>query len=201
MTRYTADQVDAIKEIVNMGVGRGAKVLNSMLGAHVQLQVPALKILSLDEFSEEMQVFRQEQLSCISLPFQGSTTGVAELVFPRSTASGLVDALVQEESDYADMDSIRAATLTEVGNIVLNAVMGTISNILKFRLRYSIPQYANTEASVILPLGAKLRNMTVLFAQTHFLAQELEVEGNILLFLEVASFDELLTVLDQPATA
>ena len=198
---YTVDQIDAIKEIINIGVGRGAKVLNSMLGAHVQLQVPTLKILSSDEFAEEMQAFSEEPLSCVCLPFQGSTKGVAELVFPRTTASRLVDALVQEESDYADMDSIRAATLTEVGNIVLNAVMGTVSNILKFRLQYSIPQYANTEASVILPLGGKLRDMTILLAQTHFLAQELEVEGNIMLFLEVASFDELLAVIDQPATA
>lgn len=197
---YTSEQIDAIKEIIHIGVGRGAKVLNSMLGTHVQLQVPCMKILSSQAFARELDVCKQEQLSCVSLPFQGSTKGVAELVFPRTTASRLVDILVQEESDYADMDSIRAATLTEVGNIVLNAVMGTISNILKFKLRYSIPQYANTEASVILPLGGKLQDMTVLLARTHFKAQALEAEGSIMLFLEVSSFDELLTVIDQPAT-
>jgi chemotaxis protein CheC len=198
---YTVDQIDAIKEIINVGVGRGAKVLNGMLGAHVQLQVPTLKILSPDEFTGEMQSFNQDPLSCVSLPFQGNTRGVAELVFPRTTASRLIDVLVQDESDYADMDSIRAATLTEVGNIVLNAVMGSISNILKFRLTYSIPQYANTEASVILPLGGKLQDMTILLAQTHFLAQELAVEGNIMLFLEIASFDKLVAALDQPVAA
>lgn len=191
-----ADQLDALKEIINIGVGRGADVLNSMLGLHVRLNVPDLTILSLDDFNREMRTYGEEHLSCVCLPFKGSSRGVAELVFPCEIASRLISALIQDNCEIADMDCIRAAALTEVGNIVLNAVMGTISNMLEFRLEYSIPDYTQTRVNTLLPLDTKVQNVSILLAKTRFLVEELEIVGKIILFLEVASLKDLLEAID-----
>ncbi len=188
----TTEQIDILKEMINLGVGKGANVLNTMLHSHVQLQVPSLKILSPDEFEAELRKHNHECFSCINLPFKGNVSGVAELVFPLEDAPKLVVALTSEEADAIDMDSIRAGTLSEIGNIVLNAVMGTISNLLCFKLRYSVPSYTEGDFNSLLPIHPTVPDTTVVVVQTHFTVEKLEVEGSIIMFFEVGSFDKLL---------
>lgn len=188
----TTEQIDILKEMINLGVGRGADVLNTMLHSHVRLQVPSLKVLSPDEFEEELRKYNHERFSCINLPFKGNISGVAELVFPLEDAPKLVVALTSEEADAIDMDSIRAGTLSEIGNIVLNAVMGTISNLLCFKLRYSVPSYTEGDFNSLLPIHPTMPDTTVVVIQTRFTVEKLEVEGSIILFFEVGSFDKLL---------
>ncbi len=42
----TAAQLDALKELINIGIGRAAGMLNDMVNSHVSLQVPQVRILS-----------------------------------------------------------------------------------------------------------------------------------------------------------
>ncbi len=194
------EQLDALKEIINIGVGQGANVLNEMLGLHIQLHVPTISILTPDEFYHAMSTNCQDPLACIALPFKGNCQGSAQLVFPCETASRLVSALIQEECHHGDMDSIRAAAFTEVGNIVLNAVMGTISNMLEFHLQYSMPDYTQTRISEMLPPAENNKNTSILLAQTRFKVEALEVVGNIILFLELASLDGLIEAISQSSS-
>ena len=195
------EQIDALKEIINIGVGQGANVLNEMLGLHIQLSVPNISILTPQQFSQTMASYYQDPLACIALPFKGNCRGNAQLVFPCETASRLISALVQDECLHSDMDSIRAAAFTEVGNIVLNAVMGTISNMLGFHLEYSMPDYTLTQVNDLLPREIRTEDTSILLAKTRFSVEALEVIGNIILFVEVASFDELIKAITQSSTA
>ena len=194
--KRTIDRIDVLKEIINVGVGRGADVLNTMVGSHVHLKVPCLKVLSASEFEQEITKSHEEQLSCIQLPFQGDFSGVAELVFASEGASKFIAALTQDQQENTDMDPIRAGTLCEVGNIVLNAVMGIISNLFGFKFVYSIPCYAEGDFNCLLPLHSIMPDETVLIARTHFNIEDLEIDGTIILFFEIGSFDKLLEVVD-----
>ena len=193
----TNEQIDALKELINIGVGSGADVLNTMLDSHIQLQVPYLKILLPGELVDEAQMHGSEQLSAINLPFQGSFLGSAELVFPSESASKLITALTNEKTDPSDIDSIRAGALSEVGNIVLNAVMGTISNLLNLTLTYSVPNYIEGKIKDLMLANKISCDTIILLAKTQFCIKNLEIEGDILLFLEVGSFDRLLASLDK----
>ena len=194
--KCVADRIDILKEMINVGVGRGADVLNTMLGSHVRLRVPCLKILSPEELEAELRKSGNERLSCVNLPFKGNVSGVIELVFPAESASKFVIALTSEETDIIDMDSISAGTLAEVGNIVLNAVMGTISNLLGFKLRYSVPSYTEGDYNSLLPVHPSIPGTMVVLVQTRFAVEKFEVEGSIVVFFEVGSFDKLFVALE-----
>jgi|GEM_PF-3941068 len=43
------EQLDAIKEIFNIGVGKGAQVLSQLLESHIQLEVPDIRIYKYDD--------------------------------------------------------------------------------------------------------------------------------------------------------
>ncbi len=192
----TDSQIDVLKEVINVGVGKVAELLNAMLSSHIHLQVPALKVLLPDELAMELSKDTNEQLSCVNLPFNGTISGVAELVFSAENASKFVTTLTNEQVDMVDMDSIRAGTLTEIGNIVLNAVMGNISNFLGLKLRYSIPTYTEGDFSSLIPVHPITPDVNVVVIHAHFVVEKLEVEGNIILFFKMGSFDKLLVELE-----
>ena len=192
----TAEQIDALKELTNIGVGRAAGVLSEMLQTHIHLQVPFIKIFSPQELEEEMEDFGREQLSSVGLGFRGSFSGTAALVFPPDSASELVAILTGEEVGSPDLDSVRTGTLSEVGNIVINGVMGSIGNVLEHRLDYSIPSYSEGTIESLLTSNEPDSGSRVLLAQTHFAVEERLIEGDIYLFFEAGSFDALLDAID-----
>ena len=192
----TIEQIDSLREIINIGVGRGADVLNTMLNSHISLQVPFVKVLSKEELEEEMKGHEKNQLSVVRLGFKGNTSGSSELIFTSESASKLITAFTGEESESFDLDSIRAGTLTEIGNIVLNAVVGSISNMLNLHLKYSVPNYMEGNTKNLFPKDID-PDSVILLAKTRFKIEEFKIEGDIALFFELGGFDLLLNSIDK----
>jgi chemotaxis protein CheC len=192
----TSCQIDALKELINIGVGHGASMLNSMLRSHILLQVPFIKIISLEELRKEMETLGGDQLAIVRLKFKGSFSGTAELVFPSTSASNLITVLTDEDPGTIDLDSVRAGTLCEVGNIVLNGVMGSISNILQLQLSYTVPNYMEQGMESLSALADTGDNRAILLARARFAAEKLEIEGDIVLLFEVGGFGAFLDAID-----
>ncbi len=188
--------IDAIRELCNIGVGRGAAVLNTMLSSHIRLQVPFIKLLSMEEFSRELESFAGECVSAVDMGFKGVFSGSLQLLFSRKTASALVTALVGEEPVDMDIDSLRAGTLCEVGNIVLNGVMGSIANMLKINFTYSVPGYIEETSHNLIRGKLREKDSKILLARTRFTVEELDIDGDIALFLGIEALDKLLEAID-----
>jgi len=192
----TKAQMDILKELINIGVGNGADVLNTMLNSHITLQVPSVEILQPEELKEWMKKHGTERLASVNMSFKKDFSGIAELVFPPESASKLVAMLIKEETKSIDLDSIHAGALSEVGNIVLNAVIGSISNVLGLNLVYSVPVYTERDAGEPLLPNEMCFNTIIILAQTYFTVDSFKIQGNIILVLEVGFFDKLLAAID-----
>jgi len=193
----TEIQIDAITEMINIGIGRGANVLNTMFNSYIRLHVPIIKILSPEELKMELEAKdRKKRLSAVNLPFEGKLSGNAELIFPSESASHLVDIFTDEDQESDDLDSIRAGALCEIGNVVLNAVMGSLSNLLKLSFKYSVPNYLEGFIENLLLSDNDFSRSSILLAKTNFSIEELEIKGNIVLLFKMGSFDKLLTAVD-----
>lgn len=186
------DSVDAVRELINIGVGRAAGLLNDMTGAHILLQVPEVRILRYHELIHEKGLLESENLSAVTLEFDGAFSGISMLVFPYESAAILIMALTGENIEVPELDALRVETLNEVGNIVNNAVMGSITNILNERLTYSMPTYV--EGSIQEILGREMSDdfEWVILAVSQFTLIDLHVVGNILMIFEIGSLDALL---------
>lgn len=193
----TEDQLDAIREIINIGVGKSAAILNKMINKHIRLQVPYVEFTKVDNIINIISHSNQEELSSVNLNFKGILIGTAKLIFPTDSASKLVALFTDDTSGDDDMDEIKVATLSEIGNIVLNSLVGTISNTLNLPLNYSIPSYQEGELSNLLSYYAKFNDSAHLLAQTRFVIEELEIVGDFILLLEVESSLIFLELVDQ----
>lgn len=189
----TADEIDALKELINIGVGNAAGMLNEMLQFPIQLHIPDVDLLSPLELQSELRKrFGIDQLSVVQLAFKGSFSGSAQLMFPTESALNLVSVLTGEDKASPDLDSLKISTLSEVGNMLINGVMGSIGNVLDQPLDYEVPYYSEEEIEELLAKGESLEYGTVLLAPAHFSIEELQIQGDILLFFDAVSFKLLL---------
>ncbi|HYQ48705.1 MAG TPA: chemotaxis protein CheX [Thermodesulfovibrionales bacterium] len=193
----TEEQIDALKELINIGVGRASGVLSSMIECKISLQVPHIRVLSLIELNDEVERIGAGRLAAVKLGFKGSFAGTAALVFPPDSAAKLVSLLVREENDTPDLDSVRVGTLNEVGNIVINGVMGSVANVLKQHIDYSLPTYVEDSLEHMLTAGVAGNEIMILLAHTHFTVEEYMIEGNIILLFESKSFGSLILAIDR----
>lgn len=194
----TTDQLDALKELINVGVGQSAGMLNEMIEFRIRLQVPNIKLFSLSELQSELgERLGPEQLASVQLGFGGSFSGTAQLVFPTESAATLVAVLTGEEPGSPDLDALKIGTLTEVGNIVINGVMGSISNMLAQPLDYEVPAYIEEDINHLITNKDPQQQSDVLLAQARFNVDELQVQGDIILFFGVGSFETLLLAIEE----
>lgn len=192
----TDKQNDVLKEMINIGVGKGAEMLNAILDTHIKLEVPFVRVLSQIEFRKDIQINRIDSLAAVNLSFKGDISGNIELVFPTQSAVNMVAALTGEDSRNMILDSIRTGTLSEIGNIVINAVIGSISNMLKFSLSYSAPTYLEGNYEKLSLAMRTDEHSIILQARARFIIETLAVIGDILLFMELDSLDKIFTIIN-----
>ena len=196
--KLTLTQLDALREVVNIGVGRAASVLNEMIGSHICLQIPALTILSPQQAKEELyKRLGLDGLSAVRLGFNGSLSGSAQLVFPTDSASKLVAAICNEDLGAADLDEVKIGALTEVGNIFISGLMGAISNLLEQDFNYSLPTYMEGIVAQLLTDNNFDPNATILLAQASFTIEQLQIEGEIIVIFKLGSFQALLAAIQE----
>lgn len=194
----TDAHLDALQELINIGVGRAASMLNQMLDSQIVLEIPVVSVLNLSQIQAELEKrFEGDSLAAVKLNFTGSFSGKANLVFPTESAATLVSLLTGEEIGSPDLDSVKIGTLSEVGNIVINGIMGSISNVLNQHLNYAIPIYMEDSIKHILSLEYIKEETVFLLAQTRFAIKTLEIIGEIVLIFEMESFGTLIKVIDQ----
>ena len=190
-------QIDSLKEMVNIGVGHAAGVLNAMLDSRVKLHVPVVELLSHQDLQSKIQSMGHGNLSSVRIGFRGPFSGNASLVFPDAGAIKLVSILTGVDEDSNDLVEMRASTLTELGNIVLNGVMGAIGNELKLHVFYSVPIYLENPFEVLLSSGQTQFDTNVVWVQTSFTIETESIVGDIILVFEVGSLDLLLAAVNR----
>ena len=194
------EQLDALQEIVNIGIGKAASILNQMIDSPIRLQIPYLKVVPPETLQQQLEVqINGSLISAVSLKFAGSFAGTAQMVFPTESAALLVTMLTGEEIGSNDLDAVKIGTLSEVGNIVINGVMGAISNVLQQRLDYSLPNYIEGTIQTLLKSSDLATRTVILLARASFTIETLQIQGDIILIFNVNSFDTLLAAINNIA--
>jgi chemotaxis protein CheC len=192
--KLTAVQEDALIELLNIGFGRAAASLSQLTGHRVLLEVPQVTIHRVEEVAEVLELVIHSDVASVHQIFSGPVAGDALLILDSHGASMLKELLTSEPALPLAIDASAREVITEVGNILLNACLGTFGNLLKVKVAFSVPHL--TLESV----GAILRTLRVdhtgleyaLVVRSGFQLRDAEVRGFLVIILSVASLDTLL---------
>lgn len=198
MPRLSDMQFDAMREMVNIGVGRAASMLNDLLDKHVDLSVPDIVLSNPQNLLSELQgLSPDDRLASVRLGFRGGVSGSSSIVFTPDTAMKLVNVLTDGDmGEDEDLNALKVGTLSEVGNIVMNGVMGSMSNMLDLRLIYSLPNYVEDNAERVMQVEHLSNEVPVLLAKARFVVEALDIQGVIYLVFAAETFERLLEKID-----
>src|SRR5262249_33153086 len=136
----TDKQSDALKELINIAFARTAASLSRLSGHRVLLDVPAVALCPIDELPHSVSSLISGEVATVHQIFTGPVSGDALLLLNYEGGITLTDLLADNRTRTRRLDVSAREALTEIGNILLNACLGTFGNVLKVQVSFSMPR-------------------------------------------------------------
>ena len=137
----SAERVDALKEVANIGAGHAATALSLMTGARIMIDVPTINVAPLDELIPGI-ADEGSQVVSVLMDMHGSLKGHTLLALPLVTGRRLADLMLRRERrpGVSSLDLLEESALKEAGNILGGAYMTALSEFLGMTLLPSPPR-------------------------------------------------------------
>jgi len=190
-------QLDALTELVNLGVSRAAGNLAVMVREEVVLTVPKVALMSRADAIRTLGERDSRQLVAVHQTFEGEIVGRAFLIFPEERSLELVRSLVHSDLSNEEIIELEQEALAETGNVILNSCLATIANSLESRLKISLPEVLRGESTRFFNLPPPpAAGSTVLFVYINFFVRRRNIEGYIAMLMDLPSLAALRNLLD-----
>jgi chemotaxis protein CheC len=189
-------ELDALTELVNLGVSRAASNLAVMVREEVVLTVPKVALLSRNDAIRTLGERAAKSLVAVHQTFEGAIIGRALLIFPEEKSLELVRSLVDSELSNEEIIELEQEALAETGNVILNSCLATMANSLQSSLKMSLPEVLRGESSRFFSLPPPpAGGTTVMFIYIDFLVRRRNIEGYIAMMMDLPSLAALQSLL------
>ncbi len=191
-------QHDALVELLNIGFGRAGASLSRLTGHRVLLEVPQVSIHPINKLHEFLDKVVEDEVASVHQIFSGPVAGDALLMLDPVAASALKELLTSEPALPLALDASTREVLTEVGNIVLNACLGTFGNLLNLKIGFSVPDINVATVKAVLDSLESAQDgfRYALVVTAGFRLRDAEVTGYVVIVLSVQSLNRLMNAVD-----
>ena len=169
MTALSSLQLDALRELANIGSGTAGTALSQLLGRSVDISVPNAVVLPLAEAVDAVGPAEQE-VTGVAIPLAGDMDAVVLLVFGVDDGGTLCGMLGIEAGTE---DAISA--LGEIGNILAASYIGSLGAMTGLDLDLTPPQTVTDMLAAI--VASVLATRAAGTDTALILDSELRVEG------------------------
>jgi chemotaxis protein CheC len=153
MTVHTLQerQLDALREVANIGAGHAATALSQMTGARIDVSVPHLKVTPLEAVPETLGA-KKAVVAAVLIHILGDLTGRTLLVLPLDSARRLAEILLNSPlGSVTEFGELERSSLMEAGNILSAAHMNALSDFLGMMLLPSVPHLELDTVEKVVP--------------------------------------------------
>lgn len=197
LEQMTETYVDVLKEIGNIGAGNAMTALSQMLQCKVDMKVPQVKLLALQDVGA--MVGSEEQLMAgVFLGVEGDITGSIMFLIELEAAKSLVKKIMMGyESGAPTFDAMEMSALQEVSNIITGAYLNSLSMLTNLKIYPTPPSISIDMAGAILSVPAiefGILGDKILLIQSQFY-DEVEIDGYFVLIPDMDSYKKILTSL------
>ena len=144
------NQLDALREVANIGAGHAATALSQMTGGTIMISVPTINIARLEEVPPQVSG-PEEPVAAVLMHMLGDLTGRTLLVFPKPTAIRLSEMMLRRpQGSSVDLGELEQSAIKEAGNILSGAYMNALSDFMGLMLLPSPPSLAIDMSTAVL---------------------------------------------------
>lgn len=197
-------ELDILKELFNISVGKASSLLSEITERKIVLNIPDVKLINLENKKNNEEECPPEKSDSIfmisSISFEQELQGKASLIFSAEKMRKFIDLCQKndETEEYSEMDfsDIDLDVIKEIGNIVLNSVVGEVGNILDIKLIYTLPEVQVFKGADFLK-DMDCQYTHVLILNITFLIENTKIEGAILVNLTFNSFTDIMKKIEK----
>lgn len=143
--RFSSMQLDALREVSNIGVGNAATSLSTLLGTKIDMSVPSVNMVELSSIINESG---ENAVLGIVVRVLGEIPGNILILFKEDMAKEIITYLLGTPQD--ELTEMGASVLCEVGNILSASYMNAISQFTGLEVIPSVPAVSYDMMSAIL---------------------------------------------------
>jgi chemotaxis protein CheC len=190
-------QLDALKEVENIGAGHAATALSQMTNRRVMISVPKIQVTRLED-TADLLGDGGEVVAAVLLHMLGDLTGRTLLVFPEKAAKHLCDLLLGRALGTTQtFGMLEQSSLKEAGNILCSAYMNALSSFMGMMLLPSVPSLVIDSAAAVLTsaylnFGSDRDYVFCVETQFVFMSEHEELRGHFLLVPDFGSLRAIL---------
>ncbi|WP_089750931.1 chemotaxis protein CheC [Halobacillus alkaliphilus] len=202
--RFSAVQLDVLKEVGNIGAGHAATALSYLLERKIGMFVPSVQLADFDEVVE-LSGSAEEVVVSVFLKIEGDAPGGMFFILSPPQAESFVRIMTGDASftiHNPKSMGIGVSALKELGNILAGSYLTALSDLTQLTLYPSVPSLNIDMAGAILSFG--LLELSLVSDQGIVIETCLtdpsnetkeSVEGHFFLFPDPDSYDTLFKAL------
>jgi len=140
--KLTDLHLDALSEVFNIGAGRAAASLSEIVSEEVKLSVPSIEFRKCADLTAKLLSLDQSQLGVVKQKFSGAFTADASLLFTEDNALEIMRDMMGSQISVEELAEFEQEAMCELGNIILNACLSAMADMLEIQLESSLPSYS-----------------------------------------------------------
>lgn len=189
---------DILKEIMNIYIGQAASLLSEVIDKKVELSIPNVEIFNDKDFAlanGKIPKFSNGLLMISRISFENELNGRADLIFPAEHIKKLVSLCTGEDQLYEgvqEFTDIDFDVMKELGNIILNSVVGGISNLLDMKVDYTLPEVKIFDTIEIEKELNEDKDAYILLLFVTFKIEGTKIDGALIISFTVESMYDLM---------
>lgn len=151
-TQLSALQLDALREIGNVGAGNAATALSQLINRKINMSVPTVSVAPIGDVPD-LVGGPETLVAGVFLRVFGEAPSSILFLLPRESAFALIDTLMHRtnRTDY-EMTEMDESALKEIGNILAGSYLNALAHFTQITLLPSIPALAIDMAGAILSI-------------------------------------------------
>jgi len=193
VTKLSDIELDALTEIFNVGAGRAAFSLSEIVDDEVRLSVPSVEVLRTRAIDERVLALGNARFATVSQIFDGPFDAEAVLLFTEAHALEIVRDMMGSQMSLDDLAEFEQEAMCELGNIILNACLSAMADMLGITLNSSLPDYVvSSPQEISQRLAAGESDETyVLVLHIDLMIEKHQTEGHLIFLLSSTSLNQL----------
>ena len=181
--------VDAVAEVLNVGMGSAAASLSEMINEEVKLSVPSVEFVSRIIAAKHISEKAKTDVSGVHQHFQGVFGGDAMLLFPEEQSLQLVRAVLQQDDmSLEELTEMEQEAMTEIGNVILNACLCSMADMFGKEMRGEIPEFVHGSLDQVFSneSNSEQTEAIVLLLNMDFSVDKKNIQGYVTFLMDVA---------------
>lgn len=141
----TSFQLDALREVSNIGAGNAATSLSVLLGTKIDMSVPNMNLIAFDELFNS---YKENEVVAVLVKVLDDIEGSILYIVDSTVAFNIISKMTLNTED--NLTEMGISVIGEIGNIISSSFMNAIAEFTGLKVTASVPVVVNDMISAIL---------------------------------------------------